>query len=146
MNFPTYPTIEHLAEARLNDMLKEHDGPSFEYSHGQPNPESIDADHEATAYELEAELESLIRAQGDRDLVKRYIDTSTQCFCGRYIEPNNLIIRDSADWRIHVKVHYYDEDNIVTYVMCRSNRTQNYITARTHDVAFGRLMHYAITP
>ena len=88
---------------------------------------------EYTAYELEAELECLIRAGKH---MKPYFEISRQMFNGRHVEDRHIVIRDTPDFKLQVKVRK-DGDEYMTWLYARSNRTADWLTLRTDDFKLG---------
>lgn len=86
-----------------------------------------------TSYELEAEFEALVRS---KDHTRPYFEVCRQMFNGRHVEDRHIVIRDTPEFKLQVKVRR-DGDEYMTWLYARSNRTKDWLTLRTDDFALG---------
>lgn len=143
MQFNQLSTAERI-EDRISAHIKEICDARFEYSHHEPE-EADEADHECVGFELEAELECICGAmhRGQQDLLENYLRASMNRLGGKIVQHNHIVVRNTGEFRVQIKVHDYP-DEYVSYIYVRSNKSGNWITARSHTFSLGFSLFRAI--
>lgn len=106
----------------------------FDFSHHEPE-DADEAHHEVVGFELETELECLFAQVKSKQLLTHYLRFSMERLNGRIVEPNHIVIRDTAEFKIQVKA-YGDGDDRTAFVHAISRKTGNWITAICRNYEF----------